>query len=369
MSVVVLPEEGEDSSATVSDDPDPTNPEGGHRKFSELHFPTPSPWDYKLKLVGVSAGYWFQLLALYATAVLVVTSATSQARIYCFFKDNSSFSLDHLYLITRICIGYLMFYPILTYMLAVGTAFEYICRQFAYYRLLQHGVILDFKNREGLLKMWKSRIFLTALASSIILAALVVAGDPWSVLPIVSILYGLFASLKSSRSFESSELVTLNKFIEPEEGENIHLTHNLETAAEMLASLEFMTEEDFKWHVVGCTLTKADFDWTTVGRLGLTKDWVRAREKVNKKRAGAWYRPYAYWGVRCAGKAAKDIAFNTGMRKCFNLCLFAAIALEFYGIYKVTNRNADGLEFLGENSFDQLNCATGEFVYPPSPPP
>ena len=343
----------------------------------QLHFKPPTASEYAWSLIVATAGYWAIFLALYCLSLATVLSEQGQIDVYCFLYDGSPEGAVTFTFWTSITFG---IYPLILYLWAILSNNEICYRRWAYCRLMEYGIILDFKNREGwMLTLTKSKIFSFAALMSLGLASLVTISNPKVLLIVIPLLFKLFEQLRTDRSFESQELITVAKFVEPGDGEDRRSEDNIERACKILTKSEFMDEDDLKWHAIGCRITSTKFDWATVGQLGFTEDWVKEHPKFRRFPMP----PYSYWGSRIYSTEEKDLKFVRTMWWVKFFCILTVFALEGLGVVQAKDwAQKEGLETerlvgLSASVLSRVDCDSRRITaispppspFPPPPPP
>ena len=274
-------------------------------------------------------------------------------------------------------------YPLITLTLFLATLEEYMGRVYAYYRYLEHGIFIDFKNREGLWSfVCKSWLLKYVVASTLLMGWQVYVEQcpgafdsigkcdvPWASLIAVATLALLFiGDLYALRQFEVNQLVSLSKYVE---------VQGLESAASHLAQGVLVEEEivSNQWrrarailkhglkglsdpaevasHLAGwqaegklvdfsavpsCTKGElTDVPGAKAGRCMVASAWATQQGNTDAKLNAIFFNP-------------RDGSFYTCLARVANCCGFGVLALEVYGaclvvvpmLMEVSNSTASG---------------------------
>ena len=125
--------------------------------------------------------------------------------------------------------------------------YEFTLREWVYYSLLKFGVLVDFKNRDGLYAFaTRTKIFWFVPTFFIFLLLMINSGgfQLQPTITVLALLFGFFTTLKDSCNMET-KLVNLNKLIDSRPKDD----HEAKTSKEWFMKLRVVNEGDVKWHI------------------------------------------------------------------------------------------------------------------------
>eukprot|EP00455_Lapot_gusevi_P050779 TRINITY_DN7447_c0_g1_i1.p1 TRINITY_DN7447_c0_g1~~TRINITY_DN7447_c0_g1_i1.p1 ORF type:complete len:254 (-),score=13.99 TRINITY_DN7447_c0_g1_i1:54-815(-) len=113
--------------------------------------------------------------------------------------------------------AYSIFYPMLSILFLLTTSLEIMIRKYVYYRLLDHGLIMDWKDRD-----WKRSYFLPFFGVAIIIF-IVAAKGGFEIVSIFILQTALLLIFVKKLYDAEAELITVNKFFQSGYQNNLHI--------------------------------------------------------------------------------------------------------------------------------------------------
>eukprot|EP00455_Lapot_gusevi_P028801 TRINITY_DN3086_c0_g1_i1.p1 TRINITY_DN3086_c0_g1~~TRINITY_DN3086_c0_g1_i1.p1 ORF type:complete len:264 (+),score=43.67 TRINITY_DN3086_c0_g1_i1:513-1304(+) len=115
------------------------------------------------------------------------------------------------------CTGYAIFYPLISMMFLLTTSMELMLRKYLYYRLLDNGLLMDWKDRD-----WKRSYYSGFFVFSTVIV-IIAAKNATATILIVILQTSLLVIFVMKLYDAESELVTFNKFFQSDYRRTLHL--------------------------------------------------------------------------------------------------------------------------------------------------
>jgi len=275
-----------------------------------------------------------------------------------------------------------IYFPALTFLCVVAMAGEYAAREWVYYRMLEHGVLVQFEPRDELWSLRYSASVLCTLLGTVSLLLLIMVVKtkgvhvevahveavashvPWSEVFNVIMQAGLMMNQLYTTRQITSRLVTINKLLQGT---------NKAQAIEWLDGLEIMDEATVQYHFLHITesiqqrqasLAASDasstqggtelvLDFAKVGRLGHSEATLKQLRAQRRNRhvvhqALSDIAVHSLWALSCNKYTTREDQRTMQSRK-IALLLWAVVASSAIGAGATTTSDIFGLA-MGRNA-------------------
>ncbi len=295
----------------------------------------PSDWMALLMLPVEVGTFVTSLLAIEAIAMHATTNVEGIHNLYCGLGRQSAEW-------TMLMVQFAGFFPLITEWTYVDQAVEIVVRKRAYYRMLEYGSLLDFKNRGT---WWdvisKSKLVWVNAVGCVLLACIVSAsGNIHSLMPLGSLMSMIFFKMKAIRNLESFGLVSVNKFVE--NGKDAMGKDDVEAASLRLDKYRVVPEEVIRYHYLHSFATSTPISFSRIGQPPFAGEFTRAKWPSAyyqwRKSKSCWMRirfQGHFWAQKvCKFEDPADTMFYRRTYCIARLCKFAGIfTLYGYGAW------------------------------------
>ena len=278
---------------------------GGESEASPLPFKKPPEWTFAYKIFDTAKGFCFRASILNMIAVRAIAAA-----------ENAAPQSDAVSWASMI----LSFFPIISIVSIIIAQAEFTTREWIYYRMLEHNVIIDFpsRNEHSYLSLSNSAGTLWIVGGTVLLIALMgynadsagLALSQWPFTEIMNVAMQAYLMITAVHEIRqmTKRLPDINTLLLPDD--------NREKTLAWLAQLEVMREDAVQFHFL-CVSEAADaamfaaltaasgrasisdvpngagaglsnsIDFSKVGKEGLTEEKLNEIRRASRNRANS----------------------------------------------------------------------------------
>ena len=219
---------------------------GGESEASPLPFKKPPDWTFAYKIFDTAKGFCFRASILNMIAVRAIAAA-----------ENAAPQSDAVSWASMI----LSFFPIISIVSIIIAQAEFTTREWIYYRMLEHNVIIDFpsRNEHSYLSLSNSAATLWILGGTVLLIALMgynadsagLALSQWPFTEMVNVAMQAYLMITAVHEIRqmTKRLPDINTLLLPDD--------NREKTLAWIAQLEVMREDAVQFHFL-CVSEAAD---------------------------------------------------------------------------------------------------------------